>query len=1848
MIHKVWVINADTIENIFVFGNTTDEIFSAEDKIILKNFDFNIEENNKIIQSPVQIHKDDSIMQIKKKILNEFGPASNVSYHELYLFAYVPKMIDIYSAFNASLLPKTNYMNKDRFTQFMRALSGPHTLGKPFQTDKEVNTFDDISIKQQKNEIVVAAPLGLQTMKQPFMFSANPFDLIDTSPKNLAQTEYSLLMNHGDIIGQNIFVCLAHDVLQSGEQYIAKTYYPYLAAKSIFSTADIEAKKPQLMAETKTQMDPRHFRMYELVDLFYNVHDKAKDPLTYLEKGIKHYKIAIKPTFAFIVPLEALFKNMHATAKYKFMKLNLGVRRENIYRIYSNSISKTGRKMPALPRNTINSLAKNIGRHKQISVYIDESKITVDIESNGVIVISGEFKMGTRLDEIEALLQREVNPLLDDINGYLQNSGYKIAHIERLRASNIAIMSMDYVISVPIKKKVDLSKIAGCLYALFDVFDADINKEGGADLRFKRVDNYREMDQQTLLITEIIKKTGRESDVINALINYHDMTPEEAVKRIAQYLKEVSYRNVNTGADVQTLEIVENPGLPIKIHIDVAKSALVLTVDQINHMGYLDTLGVYFDSLVRILTDPKQSYNQQCSAKSAPVKEQHIIESIVEPILEEVKPARAAAFAFDEDEEEEKEEEITEEKELSPVQNIQQIMDEINAERSSSEDFVGIEKLPSSDSSDLDLTGIEIEGGDKSSDEEEDGDDIDSNSDSDSEEGYLQKNKDLAKNSNPFLQRLQKADPAVFMQSEKGRFNVYARTCQSIRQPVVLTEEEKARIDKKSPGSYTRAMKFGSTPDKQHYYICPRFWCSKTNTSMTEEQVKNGECDPEYLHEFKNPKNPIEHVDEKGNYIDHYPGFVKNPKLKYCMPCCFASQWDAWKKDKANKWVKNKQLRGNKDGTVSRRKAKDEWILDPNSKVDSNGVFYNKNKETGAWEQNTKDVERPRFIEKCEADEEETANKSSAIIFNPEKREISVGRWGYLQYAAQHFMRIRYDTAMKPNNAAYLQDDAITFLRYGVEPNETNSFLAVCADLYANGSSKPPSIEDFAKLCASATTLDMFVKFGNASFTALFRPATINIGDETIIEKDAVTINPDTYKDTETFKQGYPEEVAWEMAAAYEAYKAYIKETSKHIDPAFLWELLTNPNKALFPSGINFVIMDILNNDVTDHVEVMCPTNTYSKTKFDIDKPTAFIVKQESTYNPVYMFNNGTQEIVRTFKKDTKSVSRLLKMLNETLNNYCKPRGAMPHIYKYAEPVYMHVIEETIKKTHKILAQAVNYQGKTIALQIQNIATKAIVYLPCHPAAPSDEYPKKLMDDVSLWTTYETTRNNLIALEAEYPILKCKPIAKAQENKLIVGLITQTNQFVPVSDPNMNMKEDGLPLLYEWRKSAEMEFEKDAERESIIRNIKIESDYYNLFRSTIKALLERPENHKYRDYLLSIKDADYNSKLKNIAQTLLKLTFKTVEFITYDEEVIATLYPGKSVYACGKDKVSGILKDGCKLVLPLNNLVIPARDNRLLYYYRIADEICRYGRMHSYLLNPKHFLNTGDTNYSVKSDEFIVLESSLLGEYYDKQTAAKEIPGEIPYEYATAENQQLYPNTVSLSEQEEATADKNISDLFVNCVEDANAKILGDKNKIYWIKKIFKESATEILFKQGTECSFGPMMKILIETQKRKYNDIDEIRALLWVCYRPYLDAHLSSIVKLLRDNQGKGALLRGVETAQQFYTAIISSGYFISSLDYLVLAAHMHIPIVLFTNDKSIEDMNYDETNWMLCGLKNDEKVDKNKFYFVRSQKKMEMGKQRMMARTYALNELGDMKKTIQESVQTAGVMTVDKLFAM
>lgn len=95
---------------------------------------------------------------------------------------------------------------------------------------------------------------------------------------------------------------------------------------------------------------------------------------------------------------------------------------------------------------------------------------------------------------------------------------------------------------------------------------------------------------------------------------------------------------------------------------------------------------------------------------------------------------------------------------------------------------------------------------------------------------------------NVFSTKMNKLDNSLFLVKPEGKFDSYSRSCpwNFRKQPVILTDKEKKDIDEKHPGSYDQAVKYGSDPKNQYWYICPRYWSLKDNVSLTDAEAKSG------------------------------------------------------------------------------------------------------------------------------------------------------------------------------------------------------------------------------------------------------------------------------------------------------------------------------------------------------------------------------------------------------------------------------------------------------------------------------------------------------------------------------------------------------------------------------------------------------------------------------------------------------------------------------------------------------------------------------------------------------------------------------------------------------------------------------------------------------------------------------------------------------------------------------------------------------------------------------------------------------------------------------------------------
>ena len=166
------------------------------------------------------------------------------------------------------------------------------------------------------------------------------------------------------------------------------------------------------------------------------------------------------------------------------------------------------------------------------------------------------------------------------------------------------------------------------------------------------------------------------------------------------------------------------------------------------------------------------------------------------------------------------------------------------------------------------------------------------------------------------LRRLQKYDNAIFRFRSDPKFKNYARKCQpQERQPLVLHYDplKDSRIDSKS---FKNVVKYGSSPDRQNYYLCAQVWCPIEEIPISMESIKNdiverpmrkGKCltakCPSCL---KNKKVTWLKIIPKDKFHP-YIGFLDpsiHPLGNLCLPCCFKKPMEDKKSKKYNIYKK--------------------------------------------------------------------------------------------------------------------------------------------------------------------------------------------------------------------------------------------------------------------------------------------------------------------------------------------------------------------------------------------------------------------------------------------------------------------------------------------------------------------------------------------------------------------------------------------------------------------------------------------------------------------------------------------------------------------------------------------------------------------------------------------------------------------------------------------------------------------------------------------------------------------------------------------------------------------------------
>jgi len=1681
------------------------------------------------------IHPDDSLRTVKQKILLELheskkGYAFKPHYENMYLYAYVSESTTLTQLFESA--------EGDLKRSVVEQLLDGHPekeaiLGK--LPDDPVQ-YADLAVLLSDTKQIISRKTALGVRFQDRTFEVDPF-LVDrykayqTEHYDMVHVDTQLLLNYGNIVENTLYLCLSDRVLSStsneqAREYISRYYFPLLQTTG---------KKDAI----KDIVGKKH--LFDSIRTFYELSAAvdADSPVQYSVRGIQSAVLRVANS---IKNLEMVFKLIHASKDAPFIKYNPGSRRENLYRLYFDRVSRNGKKTPYLSKTHLSKLAKETGKSQHLSIAIETphfAHLYLHLEPTGGMLIDCAMRSPITEKELHELILSEVNPRLETWN----LDGVKIAPYTDMRETEV--VAMEYVLrAVDAKSQVDLAKIP-CIYS---VCTLNVETPGKPPVaRMKRVENFRDMDAANILISELYGEVQygelEIGDIVDALVHRKLMTTrEDAMMALTEYL--------NRREQVS----LEKPGFLLTVQVDPAEKTVEYRVSGITSIYYLDSLFVYLDAFTK-LTQTKTAgikhYTKQLKAYCAKIKPRDLSteeSGITVAISRPLRPSTQVDLDFfanlgieDEDAEPVGANTYKEfDTELEPPESDPKAVDELLTE---------FHKSPAkgpilySDSEDDEAPVKEKEAPAKGpilySDSEDEPDLTGGAEEEEEVSAPLLPDGQPLKNPSPFLLRLQKRDPALFFTNPKGKFSGFSTACQPVsRHPVILNQEE---MDKMPKDAYSHAIKYGSDPEKPHYFVCPRFWCFLTNSAISEEDVKAGKCGKIIPKGSKTiPKGAyVYELSEK----DQIPSYQLDAHPDgHCLPCCFKKSWDS---------KPQRDMRAVCDAKMSN--------------------------PTGA----------------VVAEKRAMAQKTSQYIISLDTYPVPEKRWGYLPLPVQLFLNMDYSKSVDPNNHAMVIKGVPVLLRYGVEHFPKQSFLGLFADVMARERGESAlSVAEFRDLLTSKITLDVFAQANNASLLSEFMP------------KKRPATHPSTKKyETTMFAQGLDTKKDAQRAylidaiLAYESFLSFLRDKTVPIDHTYLWDIFTSG--VLFRE-VNLVMMEIKSNDMLERIELVCPNITFSSRLFDQEKDTILVLKHGEFYEPIFSYESaeksGAPTIVHTFSANSlhKNIKDVLKNVERMTQKFCPALPSLPRIYTFRDPLPLkRVVEQAESLGAKVEKQVLNYQGKTIAVLAKMSASDAAIWLPCAPSARRKGLAVDYMDNEELWQSYETTVRLLSQFQTKLPV---KPQWKIREDGLVVGFLTETNQFVPIQ-PNQDIVMDDI-RLYEGVSAISIDkaFSSgkgaDKTRREKAKHIQLETEFYHVFRNKLRDLTNHLSNVAVKTRMQALASA---AEIEPLLKSLAK---GHVVFVDIGEDVLLDL---SEVNECvGKETPYCIVKENgaSQLALPKNHL-LSKLDNEVVYYGRLADELARNERVKAFFYDVKTRISAKSVDYSIRADEFVLPQSAFTAEYF----AELDPPSLNPYVQQTDRDSAMpsiyesgYLNETVPLEEQYTEAAPILSEFPPECVSRVS-KVIGNAQQIW--KRIFPADTTkEVVFHATPECTFVPFASILSGKLGKPF-DTNEVKRYLCIAYAKYSVQDLGKMCSIMRV-QGKSRMFESLVkrkdrlSMELLEEIIMSDTYFMTDMDVWVLATEYVLPIVLF-NPNGLKGFVRKNVNWLKMGGGED-------YYFVRS----------------------------------------------
>jgi hypothetical protein len=583
---------------------------------------------------------DDTASMVKQKLSSEL----KVSSEEMYLFLEATSSLSPQSVY--SLLSRNR-----KFPVTVDILKG--FVGNMRETRRWLNMIDELpkndpvpysffeTIFAEQIEYVVRVPFGLSFGLDPIntgmdvdniILPTNPYDA-----KRILRNKFLVLSNNEETLLSKlpsvmkdpiIHVCTALETIQSHEHpsvgELVSLYFPKLAAKlpaklgvnsSLVDYVEaIRAIRKDLLSQSDI-LFRSNMKYYKNIDFWNSNRIFAEKKNNEAVVGITSLRATYlsTPTITYPLPIEFIFKSIHATERMPFIRYVISKRREQMVRLYAPVEATDDKRIPFLPRSLVNKILVKSKKVPGVGAFFvtplggEDIYIFIELKETGDIQLHVETPDTKPITFMQfELLENVINDFVYTINQILKQTDIILVPIDNM-VKNASISAVDWIISYPFFKPPTevINQTKAKLGTSVFLADNIVSKEKGK----------KEKEKEPAKTKEKAAKLKTEMNFIYSRVsNFSVDIPEE----------------------IQT---------KLKVYYSVDTHQLYMKISNIPQLKYMMTIPMYVEHFMELLTnkDLEGEYKSAANMSTYGYNKQKGEEEFQLEMLEELKEKEAEA-----------------------------------------------------------------------------------------------------------------------------------------------------------------------------------------------------------------------------------------------------------------------------------------------------------------------------------------------------------------------------------------------------------------------------------------------------------------------------------------------------------------------------------------------------------------------------------------------------------------------------------------------------------------------------------------------------------------------------------------------------------------------------------------------------------------------------------------------------------------------------------------------------------------------------------------------------------------------------------------------------------------------------------------------------------------------------------------------------------------------------------------------------------------------------------------------------------------------------------------------------